>query len=63
MINKLKEFYNKHRTTILRANDILLGALILSQNFLPEGKIRSILGALFIIVYGGSTARYYIPKR
>lgn len=63
MFTKIREFYNKHRTTILKINDWLLGVLIIAQVVLPEGKSRSIAGALLTIFYGSSTARYYIPKR
>jgi hypothetical protein len=63
MIKKLKDFYTKHRTTILKINDSVQGLFILSQSFLPEGKLRTTLGVLFIFFYGGSTARYYIPKK
>jgi len=63
MIKKLTEFYQKHRITILRINDFLQGALIISQVLLPTGRTREIVGGLFLILYGSSTARYYIPKK
>lgn len=63
MYKKLMGFYQKHRITILRINDFFLGILIILQSILPENKIRSILGAILTIFYGGSTARYYRSKR
>jgi len=63
MIQKIKKFYHKYRTTILRINDFILGTLIWLQPILPSGKLREFLGGLLAILYSTSTARYYLPKK
>jgi len=63
MIAKIKAFFNKYRQIVLQILDWVQGIMIILQVLLPQGKLREILGGIFIILYGSTTARYYLPKR
>jgi hypothetical protein len=61
-IQKVIVFYNTYRQVVLTILDWVQGILMLSQIFLPEGRLRLYLGSILAAMYTLNSSRYYRKK-
>ena len=62
-MSRIKNFISKNRKWLLKINDFLPIFFGYGIYLLPDGEIKTIALILFTAIYGGPTARYYLPKK